>query len=382
MARDNTLMINEATTGRSSTGRVAQIPSLTGIRGVAAIWVLLYHVLSIGQASAFELGFLDSQIIRVGWAGVDLFFILSGFMLMHRHSTDFERFSLANVWNFAVSRFFRVYPLACIALVLILALVMIDRAFAQHFETGASGNLSIASFAATALLATRWLHVEGNWNEPVWSLSAEIIGYAAFPLLALCVGRIKSLYLTAVIIAGCMEAVIAFQSAVGQLGENDLELTGALVRMSGYFLAGICLRRAAELITTPPATWKLNAVSLATTAAMLILPFSPIGGGFMPIAFAILIFVLYFQRSVAEAILSSRIALFLGKISFPLYLLHVMPLLAFNYHANAQSTSPGRYLIGLTVLLAWLLATAWVLHRWVEMPVHRFARRFHPTLHA
>ncbi len=77
------------------------IPSLTGIRGIAALWVMTYHV-TLGTAGQLlhspSIG--TFSLFAKGWAGVDLFFVLSGFILMHSHGGEF-----ANLSKEAVSRF-------------------------------------------------------------------------------------------------------------------------------------------------------------------------------------------------------------------------------------------------------------------------------------
>src|SRR5438105_4992960 len=64
------------------TGRAGRIPSLDAIRGIAILLVLLHHYIT--APSAFEPGSLPDRVISLisfGWAGVDLFFVLSGFLI-------------------------------------------------------------------------------------------------------------------------------------------------------------------------------------------------------------------------------------------------------------------------------------------------------------
>ena len=84
--------------------RVRDIPALTGLRGIAALWVVFFH-LEYGSAI---------PIIEKGYLGVDIFFILSGFILMHAYSgpksnkfgyTRFIKARIARVYPLIVSRF-------------------------------------------------------------------------------------------------------------------------------------------------------------------------------------------------------------------------------------------------------------------------------------
>jgi peptidoglycan/LPS O-acetylase OafA/YrhL len=87
------------------------IPSLTGLRDIAAVWVMLFHVSLlaplIGAAWLGRIG-----VFPVGWVGVDLFFVLSGFILMWVHGAKFVRPSGGVIGRFAVARIVRVYPLS------------------------------------------------------------------------------------------------------------------------------------------------------------------------------------------------------------------------------------------------------------------------------
>jgi peptidoglycan/LPS O-acetylase OafA/YrhL len=102
------------------------IPSLTGIRGVAALWVMSYH-LQYESGRLWHLPWLDGlPVVERGWAGVDLFFALSGFVLMHVHGRDFPGFAQAvgaPFVRFAKLRISRVYPLSLIVLFMIAGLV-------------------------------------------------------------------------------------------------------------------------------------------------------------------------------------------------------------------------------------------------------------------
>src|SRR3569623_861731 len=162
-----------------------KLPSLTGVRGVAALWVVLFHL----QQYAGDFGLDPIQGLpglRTGWAGVDLFFVLSGFILMLVHERDFVRLNWPSAFRFAWLRFFRVYPLATVVLVLILLLVLADRQFSAWFS-GASipHNLTASSFVRTLLLANRWWSpTDGDWNQPARPPRAAPLSYVTFPINA------------------------------------------------------------------------------------------------------------------------------------------------------------------------------------------------------
>src|SRR4051794_24814627 len=85
------------------TGRTASssrsIDSLTGIRGVAALWVFLTHYQAVMAAYLHSPEINDNAFLYNGFRGVDLFFVLSGFILMHVHGEDFRTFREDSFWK-------------------------------------------------------------------------------------------------------------------------------------------------------------------------------------------------------------------------------------------------------------------------------------------
>ena len=69
-------------------------PSLTGIRGYAALWVCFYHIIAVSQATHSGTTPRLSRIINPGYLVVDLFLLLSGFVLMNAHGNDFRRITV------------------------------------------------------------------------------------------------------------------------------------------------------------------------------------------------------------------------------------------------------------------------------------------------
>ncbi|QGX91643.1 acyltransferase [Tatumella sp. TA1] len=78
------------------------IPALTGIRGIAALLVVFYHLLHHS---------INFNLIKNGYLSVDLFFILSGFIMMYVHSNDFNQKIISkNYFSFMISRVKRIWP--------------------------------------------------------------------------------------------------------------------------------------------------------------------------------------------------------------------------------------------------------------------------------
>jgi peptidoglycan/LPS O-acetylase OafA/YrhL len=357
------------------------IPSMTGIRGIAALWVLLFHAQQDAD-KIFNLRFLQRiPGVQFGWHGVDLFFMLSGFILMHAHARDFFQFRRDSLIRFARLRFTRVYPLNAVVLLLIAAFVPFQPGFvAWSRSIFGPSTFSAGAFVRTLFLATRWfLPGSGDWNQPVWSLSLEVLGYLAFPFLAFSALRIGKKWQLAGLACLCLVAStailtrFAFQGEISQI---------AVVRMASCFITGIALYRLWILSAESGKRWAawIAAVSvglLAVSAAGLLYRFFRIEGDFQfNFLFAALLYSLAFQQGIVNAILASRVAVFFGEISFPLYLVHVEPLLWLRYFmiSNGASYSTLQKALALLGWAAGCILVATLLHYFVEKPFHAWGR--------
>lgn len=117
------------------------IPALTGIRGIAAIWVVIFH---LSQSFHGNLGFNDSTpLISTGFLGVDLFFILSGAVMYHVHAKDFDQYRFSAHLQFLKLRLARIYPLHLFCLFLLATAL----AFLPNFtDTYRADSFSLKNF--------------------------------------------------------------------------------------------------------------------------------------------------------------------------------------------------------------------------------------------
>ncbi|MFY9600755.1 MAG: acyltransferase family protein, partial [Pseudolabrys sp.] len=91
------------------------MPQFSGLRGIAALLVLFYHVRT---PQHLELNFGVCDVFsKFGYLGVDVFFVLSGFILSHVYR---DGFNLAGLRSYGVARFARIYPLHLVTLFMML----------------------------------------------------------------------------------------------------------------------------------------------------------------------------------------------------------------------------------------------------------------------
>lgn len=354
--------------------RVPPIVALHGLRGAAALWVLVYHIGTraqpIGVAGAFSNG-----LISHGWFAVDIFFVLSGFVLMRTHGPSFRVLSQAGLARFAAQRALRVYPLATVVLLAIAALVVLDPGFvAYRRHVGAASDFTGWPFVQTLLLATRWLPpFQGNWNEPVWSLSAEIVGYALFPLLARSLLQVRSPRGALLHAVFCFAGLVCAEAIGGRIDRNDIQ-AWALIRMLYGFCGGIALARLGDLAAVP----LQRRAGAMTAAAALLMALACRGGLWAALelpAAALMVLGLASGPSLIASALSTRVALWLGTISFPLYLLHVLPLFWLEYRVVVGGLHGPEVWVAIAVYVVFCLAAAHALHVLVECPTAELARR-------
>jgi peptidoglycan/LPS O-acetylase OafA/YrhL len=160
------------------------IRQLTGIRIIAALWVLGYHYKNhFGETLAAPSWLAD--IFAHGYLAVDLFFVLSGFILTHKYAdTPINRFDLSAYKNFLAKRLARIYPVHVACLAGMAALVTVSATGGLDPDRyNASGFLMDISLTRTFFGASQ------GWNTPAWSLSAEWFAYILFPAVVWLVSR-------------------------------------------------------------------------------------------------------------------------------------------------------------------------------------------------
>jgi peptidoglycan/LPS O-acetylase OafA/YrhL len=195
-----------------------ELQSLTPLRGIAAIWVICFHYVVV-YFSAFRPEQF-SWIFNKGYLAVDMFFMLSGFVLSHVYWRTFAS-DVADhprsYWSFIGTRIARLYPLhlfnLCQFLVAALAF-----GFYQYYSAGKFNSMPIhGARSLTALLANVAMlqglkASELAWNYPAWSISVEFFAYFLFPLalpiVAQADGRTKSLLVVGALSALCLFAYL------------------------------------------------------------------------------------------------------------------------------------------------------------------------------
>lgn len=328
---------------------------LSGLRGLGAIWVTLFHV-------CFQ---SVNPLISAGYLGVDLFFLLSGFIISHVHRQDFARgYSFAEHRRFLQLRLLRIYPLHVFVLVLFAIFVLTATNFTQQYSH--PERFGIAPFLASLFLVHNWGFGQRTvWNGPTWSLSAEWLAYLLFPLMSIAVSKIKPKYslLTAFLALVTLESILFFtkvpMDGVGKTG---------LLRIIFEFLAGCLLYRYASF-DKRRSTHSLGWLAIGMLVASILVPQFHY---FAPISFALLIIAVVSQRGSIERILSSRPLLFLGDVSFSLYMCHGPLIQVRNWAVTQRYVGEHEALAVLVIAICLSAVFCW---KYVEVPARKFGRQ-------
>ena len=339
-----------------------RLDALTGIRGIAAWLVVLYHI----RLSLLDL--LPAPVIGAfakGYLAVDLFFVLSGFVLWFNYGQRIRSGGRGQVAPFLWRRFARVWPLHAFILTL-----FIGFAVAIALRGTPNPNYPFTDLPLHFLLMQNWGFTESlTWNDPSWSISTEFAAYMAFPLIALAADwdRLRGLALSIVTVA-LLAAIYALFAAAGEntLGANISQL--GLWRCLLEFCLGITACRWWQRLRRVRHAAAVMA-GLAASVVVAGLVFSLPETIFVPALFFAAILALALDQGPVARALSTRAAVYLGEISYSTYLGHFLLFILFKLLFVDETLQIGW--AGLAAFLAMLLGASIALYHGVERPAQR-----------
>jgi peptidoglycan/LPS O-acetylase OafA/YrhL len=378
--------MSEHTTPSTASLAPDHVPWLDGLRGIAALWVFLSHVQILSG-----MGFVP----LVSWGGlaVDLFMMLSGFLMAHHYllRQDREPWGQPATWvSFWLRRFFRIAPLYYLLLVVALAVgpwlgdqrdsiaaawPHTDTA-AERYDDQSVANLLVHMSFAFGMVPDYAFRTA----LPDWSIGLEMQFYLLFPLLMMMVARLGALRAGLVAIVACAVARALFPAWFQRfempaflpmkLYVFFIGMWIALSRRQGRMGRGLVV---SLLLAGAIAAAKPHWEAIARVGMVLAL-FYLMTDGSLPTRPAL-------TRAVdwVRARLSGRVSVFLGDTAYGFYLVHLLVLLPVGGALARES----QYL-GWPAELRWLCATAiagpiaygiaWLLYRGIEQPGIRLGK--------
>jgi peptidoglycan/LPS O-acetylase OafA/YrhL len=295
-----------------------KIDNLTGLRAFAALLVVVHHFADNEGLSPLGLVKLAGNWL---W-GVDIFFVLSGFILAYTYLPSRETaFGWGVYRSFIVKRFARIYPLHLVTFLIVAGMWFAAKRVGHDFVHNAVDYTAVTA-VENLLLVHAWGPVEKlSWNFVSWSISAEWFAYLfLFPLCANVLSRLSRVT-CGVIVLVCWLALYCLFFSDGDLGVHAF---GSL-RIVPEFIAGYWLFRAVKTCEVGEVMMCFSLValvalmSLPTTYPLLLLPL-------------ILLVIAGLAKGgpVGKALFGNRVTVFLGEISFSIYLTHTILRFACN----------------------------------------------------
>lgn len=353
---------------------------LDGLRGVAAITVVFFHVFEI-----FSNGDHTKQIINHGYLAVDFFFMLSGYVISYAYDNRWDKMTLK---DFFIRRLVRLQPMIIIGSLIGAVLFYFQHSTGLGWggiaETPIWKVILVMVIGMTVFPVGKSLDIRG-WGEmhplngPSWSLFFE---YIANIVYALILRRLSEIILIVLmIIAGAFTIHLAFTNPNGDMiggwSIDDLtQLKIGFTRLAFPFLAGIVLAKVSKL--------KFIKKAFLTTSILLValLAFPRLGGNeahwqnalyecfALMIMFPLVIWLGAGGKVVGEK--ANRLCKFLGDISYPIYITHYPIVYVFYaWVVNNKIPLEDSWLQGIvTVIIS--IAFAYVSMKFYDIPVRKW----------
>jgi len=361
-------------------------------RGVAACLVALFHLEAYSHLVYSHLH--GAPFLRNSWLFVDFFFVLSGFVI----AANYQQRLLDGfgVGRFVLLRLGRLYPLhfAMLAVGVAFKLVLILIPGASSITQAAPAPFTTPNEAPGTILANllliQSLHVYDffTWNAQSWSISTEFYTYIIF---AACLVALRKHAWIALLVA-----MIASPVLLATLSERNMqtEYDWGLIRCIYGFSAGVICWNAYSRWSGELKKW-LSGSAAEWCAIGLIFAFVSVSGTTLlsvaaPFVFGLAVMVFAFEGGSASAILKLRPLVFLGTISYSIYMTHffvarrlldtgrvieklwdfdlITPREIDEQHVDVLGTQLWHGDVAYPVFLAVVVAVSYFTYRWIEMP--------------
>jgi peptidoglycan/LPS O-acetylase OafA/YrhL len=336
---------------------------IDGLRAVSVLGVIFFH---------FNIPFFPG-----GFVGVDIFFVISGFLIgrIILDESDRDRFSLL---NFYARRIRRILP----ALFTVIAATVLFGYFfylPEQFEPLGSSVLATSLFVSNVFF---WVEDTNYFVDAIevrpllhtWTLAIEEQFYVFFPVFVLAIYRFKDPALRRRLLLGGIALVLCASFALNLSWSRSEPMAAFYLAPARAWELMLGVMLATGIVPTPRKTWQRQLTGLCG-AALIVLsmvtfnrhtPYPDIYGLAPCVGGALMILAGASGRHVMSYVLESRPAVLIGKISYSVYLWHWPLFTFFTYYMMRPPT------VVEGLLLAVLsLAMAFVSWRFIEQPFRR-----------
>lgn len=334
---------------------------LDGLRGVAAILVVLFHLLEAIYPR------MSDHPLHHGYLAVDFFFMLSGFVVAHAYDSRWPQMS---TWEFFRTRLIRLHPLVVLSVVIGAVCFWFD----PYANT--NGQISLAMLlgivlAGFTLLPTPDVHGWGethSLNGPLWSLLQEYLANGLYVLTR----RLGSRGIWTIAVIGAIVLVVVAENSGGlATGWSYNTFWKAPVRMLFPFFAGLLLYRSGKRIKVP---WVFPLSSLVLVIVFCLPTFEY--NGLYDALCIIFVFPLIVAAGAGGGVEGkwAKVTDFTGAISYPVYIVHYPFIYIYTMWVYTDKPAAREIALVASVLFVLFIALAYVCLKWYDEPVRRYLR--------
>jgi peptidoglycan/LPS O-acetylase OafA/YrhL len=341
------------------------LPGLNGIRAIAALIVVISHISQLFKA---HLNFSFPAYFGGGLA-VTLFFVLSGYLITYLLILEKEKFNTIDLKAFYLRRILRIWPLYYIVIIASIAVMFF--LYQQNLLSKNHNNLN-----ATVLFA----FFAGNLAESIyqlaftpigvlWSVAVEEQFYLFWPLLLKFCKPSTNVFLSFLLAFSVLKIIIriflsdTFLSSLISLTRLDCMAIGAIgacfvlnTRLYDKYVYPLIFSKQIQLLS-----WVISIIGFTT----LKMPLSIFSDDFYAVFFVFLIINIS-QNKNALINLESKIFNFLGRISYGIYMYHVLVIFVFQKLVYNQVDNIFYYFSYLSIIVILTVVMAYLSNRYIE----------------
>jgi len=335
---------------------------LDGLRGTAAICVVIFHIFELITPD------YDHNPMHHSFLAVDFFFMLSGFVVGYAYDDRMAKGAPAKIalsfWEFAKRRLIRLHPMVIVAATVgLLGYVFDPFAGTDHAIGVAISAGKLALIYALSLLVLPTPGLPGTFGEthpmngPAWTLFLEYIANVVYGLFG---HRLKrGLHIILCLVAAALLVLTALHFNDLVMGWSWKTLWVGYVRLAFPFLTGLLLYRLNLRLRVPQPYLLCSALLVA----VFMIPRAGANNGLLEAGFVILVFpVILMMGAGVDKVTGwlGRLCRFTGQLSYPLYIVHYFLIYIFGHWVwTTHPAKPTIYLVVVGVFATEIaLATA------------------------
>ncbi len=349
------------------------IKPLTSLRFFFAFMVFLHHLWFLLDENQF-LHDLYDNVLKEGFIGVSFFFILSGFVLSYNYydkfingETKFRQFSLA--------RIARIYPLHLLTLLIAIPLSLGENAISW----GTKFMLHLFLLQSFVPSGDTYFF----FNSVSWSISNEMFFYLMFPLLVFFLLKKQNVKIALGYILLIPILIFITNDSYHEAIFDVNPLTRIADFIIGIILYKIYIKRKdTEILNRKSIASIVEIGSIVLLAVFLSFhQYIPIGyrySCYYWLPMTLLIYTFSYSKGIISNILSNRILVFLGEISFGFYMIHMLAIKYYEYlpqkFAALKYLLPKSYIEAIVVFVVTLILSM-ITYKWYETPANKFIKK-------